>query len=178
MRAVQRVGSTLVTMVVSVLIAGLAAGCGQRVVEHTADWPWYDTLEALHETADLVIVGTVRDDATVQELPLPPGTIVCTVVSVEVGMVVKGSVTPGDTVTVKQEGGTYDGVTHRHPSVVYLVPNERYVLFLATFEDSPASWLNPTQAQYRLDDSGEPAPLTGNPLTFTMAELTALAAPR
>jgi hypothetical protein len=167
---------------VAVLLVPAVASCGSRTVEYHADWPSYESVEQLYARADLVVVATVRDGVATRELKISSDgsdADVFTVAGASVVRAFKGDAKTGASVTVKQLGGEYQGVKYTvdDGDTAYLRPGVTYVLFLATFPDFPGvppSLLNPTQAQYELDGSGRPTSLAGNPITFSMAELSRL----
>jgi hypothetical protein len=161
------------------VVAALTASCGgnERAVEYAADWPHYDTVEALYSRADLVVEVQIRKPGLTRELRVgsePADTSVYTVVSGTVARVYKGDAKAGDTIEIKQLGGRFKDTDYQAEDVVYLTPSHDYLVFLAEFPDAPASPLNPPQSQYRLEASGEPVPLPGNQIRFTVADLKRL----
>ncbi|MEV4628666.1 hypothetical protein AB0J90_20585 [Micromonospora sp. NPDC049523] len=170
------------------------------VVDYHPDYPSYENLASLYEQADVVIEATIEPGTKVQNLTpskvsesdpqlnpnagMPSGqqqaseALVVTVFQAKANRVFKGDVKPGALVPVKQLGGDYQGVTYRETDAVALRSGTGYILFLALFPDSPASLLNPDQAQYPLDAAGKPGPVSAEAVTFTVADLERLSAGR
>lgn len=166
----------LVAAIGVVVVALVGTACGLRSVDYHGDWPSYDSLDVLYDRADLVVRGTLAGPSTVRKLDIGDGTtMVFTVADVTVGEVFKGSATTGQTVAVKQMGGRLDGVDYRSDAESYLSPGQTYLLFLETYKDSPASLLNPWQAQYVADASGGFSSRPGNAIRVSRADLTRLA---
>jgi hypothetical protein len=165
--------------VAGLVLATAVAACGPGQVTYTADWPHYATVAELHDAADLVVEVVVAGPGEVREVPMrADGTdpMVHTVVEVTATRVHKGHLAVGDSIEVKQLGGELDGIDHVAAEGPYLTAGAAYLLFLETYEDFapgvPASLLNPLQAQYPLDATGDPLPLAGNDLRPTRADLT------
>jgi len=159
-----------------VAVALVGTACGLRSVDYHGDWPSYDSLDVLYDRADLVVQGVLAGSSTVRKLDIGDGTtMVYTVADVTVAVVFKGSANTGQTVAVKQLGGRLDGVDYRAEAESYLSPGQTYLLFLETYEDSPASLLNPWQAQYVVDGSGGFSSSPGNAIRVSRADLTRLA---
>lgn len=185
---------TLPGLVAAVLL-GVAA-CGAPAVSQ-ADYPHYDSADALFGTATLVVEAEVAGDSRVTRLsprldggtdPVTnpqagapageaPDAVVVTVRQARLLTVYKGAAKAGDTVEVKQLGGTLAGVTHETAGEVPLTAG-RYVLFLETYPDAPASLLNPYQGQYRVTDAGDLAQVGDNRIPLTRLDLDRLAAGR
>jgi hypothetical protein len=88
------------------------------------------------------------DDARAEveaELDADDG-IPITVVEARIVRVWKGA-PGGATVAIQQLGDSETAAA----DVTYLADGEEYLVFLETYDDAPASLLNPWQAQYRLD---------------------------
>lgn len=183
--------------------AVLVAGCSaeESVIIYEAEYPVYQSADALFERATLVVEGRVTGEPRVvkqqEELPIDPQETdpmlnpnagappqaavaeaeeptVITVHSVEVLKVFKGEAKPGQIVGVKELGGQIDGVTYKMEDLVPLQTEQSYMLFLETYPDSPAALLNPEQAKYPLDASGAPQPLAENPVKLSRDDLTRL----
>ncbi|MFY1693939.1 peptidoglycan-binding domain-containing protein [Solwaraspora sp. WMMA2101] len=56
-----------------------------------------------------------------------------------------------------------------------LVDGQPALLFLEVYDDVPTSLLNPDQGWYRIDPSGEPTPLPGNPVPVSLTQLARFA---
>lgn len=165
-----------------------------KTVVYDADYPAYDSLNLLYHRADLVVQATVTGAGRVEKMRATTGgsapqsnpnagtnndqstddPLIVTVFQVRVDRVFKGAANPGDTVDVKQLGGDYGGISYQEQGSVQLRPGP-YLLFLAVFPDSPASLLNPNQAQYPMGRSGALSQVGGNTISFSVADLTALA---
>lgn len=194
-----------ITLASTVAIVGLAAcgsgnsttGAADKTVTYNMDYPAYDNVDSLYQTADLVVEANITGSpqvrqlgpaTNVSDLKLNPnagvgagaqpqdGALITTVFRARIARVYKGAAKVGDTVEVKQLGGQYKGVTYRAEGVTPLKPKSTYLLFLAVFPDAPASLLNPDQAQYPLDAAGKPASIGTNSITITPADLTRLSA--
>lgn len=177
------------------LVVGLAfnAACsGQKTVTYNPDYPSYDSLSALYTKADLVVEAKIEPGSRVLVLlpgagsgdekanpggniPADRGAMVSTAYHATVLRAYKGAANAGQTIEVKQLGGQKDGTTYVEAGAEQLKPNQTYILFLATFPDSPASMLNPWQGQYPVDANGEPVTLQENSVRITRAELEKLA---
>ncbi|MFI6631009.1 hypothetical protein ACIBI7_19230 [Nonomuraea fuscirosea] len=182
-----------------VLTALFVTACSSHdePVLYRADYPQYESADALFDKASLVvearIVGAPRylqevtaPDPTTTDpqlnpeagapaeaaagQPEPPPTVI-TVSTAQVLKVFKGEAEVGQTIEVKELGGVFDGVTYEEEHTSGLKQDSGYVLFLETFPDSPAALLNPVQAKYPLDSSNNPAPLPENTIKVTRAEL-------
>jgi hypothetical protein len=188
-----------VVFVTAVFVAGCSAG--ESTILYEADYPAYDSPDALFDRATLVVEGRVTGTPRVlqqlEELPMDPQETdprlnpnagasqqaaaqaqeeptVITVYSVEVLKVFKGEAKPGQIVEVKELGGQLDGVTYKEVDLISLQTEQSYTLFLETYPDSPAALLNPLQGKYPLDSSGNPQPLSDNPVKLTRNDLTRL----
>ncbi|MDG6107576.1 hypothetical protein Daura_49275 [Dactylosporangium aurantiacum] len=158
---------------VAVLLLALA-GCAAkpdmraRTVRYQADYPQYQTLETLFAAADLV--AEVRLGAG-SEVRGPTQTVpnVHTVFAATAGRTYKG--TAPARLEIKQGGGRYKGTDHIQAGSVSLRPEGHYLVFLEVYDDAPASLLNPTQGQYRLDEAGTVTPVDAAGLRFTLADL-------
>ncbi|GGM15781.1 hypothetical protein GCM10007977_016230 [Dactylosporangium sucinum] len=154
------------------LVVLVLAGCGRpsgsaERVEYRADYPMYDSIQMLHERATLVVVGSVLS-ASVRSLD----GMVHTVYRVQVDRRFKG--TSAASIEVKQLGGALGGTVYAEAGGIALRTGTRYVLFLETYPDSPASLLNPAQAQYVLGGGDRPEPVDPAGFDFTLDSLAAL----
>lgn len=177
-----------------------ACSAHEESVLYRADYPQYQSTDALFDKATLVvearIAGTPRALQEQVEAPdpsetdprlnpqagAPPGVAaqpeappsVITVYTAQIVKVFKGQAQVGQSIEVKELGGEFQGVTYAEEHTTPMDEGSSYVLFLETYPDSPAALLNPVQAKYPLDSSGAPAPLPENTLKLTRAELEAL----
>ncbi|MFJ7998829.1 hypothetical protein ACIQ7D_17035 [Streptomyces sp. NPDC096310] len=170
--------------------AGSGAGSSADVVAYHADYPAYDSLDAVIEESDLVVKGTVvgsrvepmlpetsagGDPATNPQAGLSPKEIaraeaeaeadpvVVTVSTVKVSQVLAGDAAVGDTVEVSQLGGTYKGVTYKERDTTTLAGGgTEYVLMLAdNGTANPYDLLNPEQALYTVGSGGAVKAVSG-----------------
>lgn len=182
---------TRASLVVLAAIPLFSAGCdgssASGPVVYEAEYLTYESLDDLWDAADLVVTASTSQGPTVRRLDIEGSGKgeeageegdVYTVFVVEVGHVWKGSASPGETLEVKQLGGLYEGVQYVEEGQATLSRDQNYVLFLVEFPDFPgvpASLLNPSQGQYRLDAGGELVPIGGNDLTVSIKALEELA---
>jgi len=131
-----------------------------KVIE--ADYPYYPEVRDITQAADVIIVGNVIEAEDVQKLNIntDPQTrnnvdpIPYTISKIEVTNVIKGNVKVGDILEVKQLGD------FKKMPEAFLAETDGYfstedcdLLFLASFEKTPYSPLNPTQGAVQvLDD--------------------------
>ncbi|MEV7870058.1 hypothetical protein AB0P17_29110 [Streptomyces sp. NPDC088124] len=166
------------------------SSAARDVVAYHADYPAYDSLDAVIEESDLVVKGTVvnsrvermlpetsadGDPATNPQAGLSPeelaearaeaeaDPVVVTVSTVKVSQVLAGDVSVGDTVEVSQLGGTYKGVTYKERSTTALAGRgTEYVLMLAdNGARNPYDLLNPEQALYTVGSGGAVKAVSG-----------------
>ncbi|MEU8265303.1 hypothetical protein AB0C02_32460 [Micromonospora sp. NPDC048999] len=148
-----------------VVLVGLGAcsevSCGG------GDYPIYSSVDDLYRAATLVVWAQIPGPPESRRVKTGPGpTMEYKVYRAQVGKVFKG--TPGAaTVEIKQ-------LACREGSGPGLAVGTTYVLFLETYADVPASLLNPIQAEYTVDSSGQLVSASGNALTLTMADLERL----
>ena len=161
---------------VAVLLFALA-GCAfkpdmtAKTVRYQADYPQYQTVAELFAAADLVaevsLAGVDRSTAGQRKR--------ChkfTPCSRHRRRTYKGKAPAR--LEIKQGGGRHKGTEHIEVGSVSLQPKGHYLVFVEVYDDAPASLLNPTQGQYRLDDAGTLTPVDGAGLRFTLAELAQL----
>ncbi len=137
-----------------------------------SDYPYYNSLQELYDAADLVIVArNNRNESTIlntgNEIPY-------TVSSMSVTDVFKGDKSV-DSIDVKQLGGLMDGVMYISQGVEQLVQDGEYLLFLETYDKSPAALLNPVQGMYYVEGSTVTA-RPENSIAVTLEDLSALSA--
>ncbi|MEV4477210.1 hypothetical protein ACFFR3_37715 [Nonomuraea salmonea] len=185
-----------------VLTALFVSACSmhEEPVLYRADYPQYESADALFDRANLVvearIVGEPRylqevaepDPTTTDpklnpnagapakltgDEPEPPATVI-TVYTAQVLQVYKGEAKVGQSVEVKELGGVFGGVTYKEENTTALQRDSGYVLFLETYPDSPAALLNPVQGKYPLDGAKNPSPLPENTIKLTRADLEKL----
>lgn len=202
MRAPWKVTARLALFVAATLFF---AGCGAATspalpshIVYRVDYPQFVDANQLADEATLVVEATVggkprvemmfpTDLSGVSDPKLNPAAgapragvtdkegMVITVHSVTITKVYKGLIEPDDVIEVKQLGGTLDGTTYELEHVVPFRSGTKLLLFLATYPNSPASLLNPQQAQYAVDATGSFLPLGGNEISLSGLDLAALA---
>ncbi len=137
-----------------------------------ADYPNYNSLQELYDAADLVIVArNNRNESTILNIG---NDIPYTVSSMSVTDVFKGDKSV-DSIDVKQLGGLMDGVMYISQGVEQLVQDGEYLLFLETYDKSPAALLNPVQGMYYVEGSTVTA-RPENSIAVTLEDLSALSA--
>lgn len=146
---------------VSVLaLAGVGACDGESA---TADYPGYESVDALYAAATLVVEARIADGPQERSVNLGGNSPMDLLVyQAEVDRTYKGD-PGGRNIEIKQ-----------HEGETPLVAGTSYVLFLETYDDVPASLLNPTQAQYVLTAGPRLTPVGGNTLPVTVADLERL----
>ncbi|GIF00477.1 hypothetical protein [Paractinoplanes rishiriensis] len=178
--------------------AGKTTAHGNPVI-YAGDYPVYGTAKDLYRTANLVVEARLVESRVVKEAepvnqgsdpktnpqagapagkdaPPAPPPLVETVFTAEVVGVHKGAAKAGDRVEVKQMGGTVDGVQYIEDKQTSMAVDKTYLLFLATFPDSPAALLSPEQGKYLVGADGSLTAMSGNSITLKRTDLTALAA--
>jgi len=145
---VRRSGLTLVAAVAVMATSGCAPAGSN------GDYPAYSSDTEMAESSDAVVVGDVLSDRreVIQGFDYR-------VVSIEVLTDAKSLYAPGDLIEVKLHTGNV-----AEPSPDLNVDN-RYVLFLETYDSVPASLLNPWQAYYEVQH-GTVVPDPDNDLTL------------
>lgn len=163
------------------------SGCSQfsggpAEVFYNAPYPAYASVSDLGEAADLIIEGTVIS-SEVKELEISmttggrssndtrlnpggetqPTSMIYTVHGVRISDVIKGSAKTADNIEVKELGGLSKGTFYHTAEGIVLKNQGVYVMYLQTFEGSPATLLNPLQAAYPVEN-GKVSALPGNSL--------------
>lgn len=146
----------------------LLGGCSAKS-EPTihADYPYYDSLEALVVAADIIVEGRIMSSA-VEMLDISNRTSALssngiqslhdrrsseltpyTVFNVQVTHGYKGILAHTETIRIKQIGGKVNGNKKVHPEgSADLKIGNTYLLLLESYEDVPASLVNPIQGAY------------------------------
>lgn len=167
--------------------AALLAGCSTSGL--SPDYPAYSSVEELFSAADLVVRGTALRHTTQiigprrklgpsedpRRDPGQPrgGALPYQVFDIEVAEVFRGTV--AGPCQVKKLGGSLNGVEHVEKEARMLVVRQEYVLFLAVYDDAPASILGGTQGQYRVvGDQLVSEAADGLQLPMTLAEARSL----
>ncbi|MCG7376709.1 hypothetical protein MH215_06865 [Paenibacillus sp. ACRSA] len=134
------------------------------------DFPNYSSINDLSDRADTIIKGNViqtrvevlndrvqapeADQENAQKVTLEAGNEelafdkIYTIHTIQVAESYKGAFVAGDTLEVKQLGGQLNNTEIINDDHVSLIPTKDYVLFLETYEDTPASLLNSIQSLY------------------------------
>jgi len=128
------------------------------------DFPHYKSIDSLSEKADVIIKGRViksRVEAlndviystSVDEKMNPGGELPeektnYTIYTIEIVDSLKGNSKPGDTIEVKQLGGEVGNIEFISEENIDILTGNDYILFLATYENTPASLLNSVQSLY------------------------------
>lgn len=139
------------------------------VVQIHADYPYYPSIEALAEKADIIIEGSIVD-SKVEEIDIraktgkeseklspgekvPSSTFIYTVYTINVSDSYKGDIESGKTIRVKQLGGETKTAICMVDEAVKFANNKKYVMFLSDYgNDVPLSLLNPVQSIYTYQD--------------------------
>lgn len=136
----------------------------------SADYPNYTSISSMSDRADTVIRGTVIekrveaiDDrskvsknsedliSSANEEYTPN---IYTVYTLKVNESFKGKYQEGDKIEVKEFGGQLGDTNYLNKESVGMGQSEDYVMFLETYEDTPASLLNPVQSLYLFKENG------------------------
>lgn len=165
-------------IVFSILIMTTLIGCssqksdtikGEKLkVVVDRDYPHYSSIDDLSQKADIVIEGAVVN-SRVEELEhviepsdkseksnpggnVPSSKRVYTIYTVEVSDSFKGNINSGETIEVKETGGEGKGAIYVSNDSIELKMNKKYIMFLNTYDNSPATLLNPIQSLYTYDE--------------------------
>jgi hypothetical protein len=160
------------------------------IVSH--DYPYYENESAIYEKASIVIRGTVIDKRAeymshVGELTeeqkkdpkLNPGGEVdkekefTTIYKIQVTDSFKGKVLKDDIVEIKQFGGETDDTIYIDEGAPQIEQKREYIMFLETYENSPATLLNDVQSLYSIDKD-KLISHTDNDFNMTIEKLEAL----
>lgn len=170
---------TLFVMTIIMGFAFLFTSCSTGAIDSEkttviakADYPYYEDESAIYEKASLVIRGKVIDKrmeymSQVIELTkeqkddpqLNPGGDVdeekemFTIYKVQVIDSFKGDVVKDDVVEIKQFGGETKDTIYIEEGAPQISQNGEYIMFLESYEDSPATLLNNTQSLYNIEDN-------------------------
>ncbi|MDF2627903.1 MAG: hypothetical protein K0R39_1734 [Symbiobacteriaceae bacterium] len=138
------------------LVACLLAmvGCGKpTVVEVHADPPLAPTLGDLINASTFIVVGKIDKvkPSRMDEYDL----YAITESEIKVDEVLKGPVAKGDTLTMRQPGGTVKGVKFEYKRVYYVQSGHKYLLFLKQWDDGTIAQTAYLQSQYELHGNDE-----------------------
>lgn len=166
----------------SVDSTGTRAGFEADAVMYAADYPSYDSVDAIVKGSDIIVRGTVvssevrklhpevsmdTDPVANPQAGVPPeeavesDPVVVTISTVKVSQTLSGDVRAGDTIKVSQLGGELDGVMYEEEHTTRLSEGDaQYVLMLADHGDgNPYDLLNPEQALYTVGPDQQVTPL-------------------
>lgn len=159
----------------------MLAGCGAKetaaipqqsknTVLYSASYPTYTNVEELIGRSNLIIEGTIIDSnfetINITQNPTDPSDeksnpgigaheqmlTPYTVYDVEVHKVYKGNVAAKDIIQVKQLGGEDANNIYVLEDSLKLKKQDKVIMFLETYDNAPASLLNPIQALYQIQD--------------------------
>lgn len=127
------------------------------------DYPYYPDVQSMTDAADVIIVGEVMESGKIQNLVTDqtPGkedkeAIQYTLSTVKITEVISGNVQVGDIITVKQIGDHEKfPESTLHEIDGYLKSGQEQLMFLAAYENSPYSAVNPGQGTVEVLDGGE-----------------------
>lgn len=172
----------LIALVVALSGCSASAGAAQQEVFYNAAYPAYASVSDIGAAADLVIEGTVTSsevreldivmapsDGSSEDPKLNPGgeaqalPMVYTVHTVRVASVIKGKSSTNASIEVKELGGLLKGTLYRTSEGVVLKDQKVYVMYLKTYDGSPATLVNPLQGAYPVEN-GRVSALPGNTL--------------
>jgi hypothetical protein len=154
-----------------------------------ADYPYYDSVESLAASADLIVEATLANPT--EEIVLPTyegddpklnpyagtkatpdpsaGAVPVTVYEASIKTVYQGNAVPGETIKVLQLGGTMNGVTYVSTDAP-LKEGSSMLLFLHTPADAPADVLGGDVGAFVATDKGF-ASLGDSQLTLSQTDL-------
>jgi|GEM_PF-1198222 hypothetical protein len=134
------------------------------------DFPSYSSIGDLSERANTIVRGSVIqtrvealndmvqapavNESALDEQTNPGGEDIVpfdkiyTIYTIKVAESFKGTHAAGDTIEVKQLGGQLGNTEIINDDNIKFIPTKDYVLFLETYEDTPASLLNSVQSLY------------------------------
>lgn len=138
----------------ALLSAVLFVGC-QKKEPAQADYPYYANSQEIYDASDVIIIGKVTTAGSVRNLNVYEDsgkTEKYTVSSVEILQVIKGDVNVGDVIEVKQLGDKEHPETELAEIDGYFKEGTEQLLFLAAFESTPYSTVNPAQGAVEVRD--------------------------
>lgn len=118
-----------------------------------SDYPEYIGIETLYDEADLVVVCENQgNNFSMLKIGSDDFEFPYTISNFIIKDVLKGDDSL-ERVVVKQLGGTFNKVKYISDNVEQFKDNNTYLLFLKTYDDVPASLLNPVQGMYYVNGS-------------------------
>jgi hypothetical protein len=145
--------------------------CNSKKVILSAYYPSFDSLDAMSKKADLILQGKVisskfemldvGSNSSTDNPKLNPGgktnneSLPYTIYTVKIANILKGDTSKGSTIEVKQLGGLDkdSNTQYVEDDSQSLQINSNYVLFLSTYNNLPASLLNPIQGLYTISNN-------------------------
>ncbi len=125
----------------------------ELVLKLHPDYPEYENIETLYDEADLVAVcESTENRPTLLNVGFNDSEIPYTISNFKIKDVLKGDDSL-NSIDVKQLGGTFGKVKYVSDDIEQFENNSTYLLFLKTYDDAPASLLNPVQGMYHIDGS-------------------------
>lgn len=121
------------------------------------DYPYYPDVESIADAADVIIVGEVVSAKDVQYLmvdkTLNKETTPYTISAIRVKNVIKGDVSVGGIISIKQLGDYKNKPEETlYKMDGYLSKNTEQLMFLCEYKDSPYSPVNPAQGIVEVKD--------------------------
>ena len=141
----------------------------EMTITSSMEYPHYESIDALSNAASDIVMGKIVD-VRVEELDilirtddkdetLNPGgeadnsLAIYTVYTLEIIDVYKGKTVSGERIKIKQLGGDNGESIHLSESTLNLGNEHEYVFFLQSYDNVPASILNPYQGAYFFDEN-------------------------
>lgn len=129
-----------------------------------SDYIHYSDISSITKAADVIIKGNVINVSKPQKLKIGESFNndtksyeseygIYTVSDIKVIKVLKGDLKTNDIIQIKQQGGSLQDTNYIEEGSSYLQPEEVHMFFLAKFNDSPYSMLNPTQGKIKLENN-------------------------
>lgn len=109
-----------------------------------ADYPYYEDESAIYEKASLVIRGKIIDKRM---------EYMSQVIELTKEQKDDPQLNPGDVVEIKQFGGETKDTIYIEEGAPQISQNGEYIMFLESYEDSPATLLNNVQSLYGIEDN-------------------------
>jgi hypothetical protein len=123
----------------------------------TMEYPHYDSVDHLSETASDIVKGRIIDSRVEEiDIRINPNQsedsseepLIYTVYTIKVNDVYKGINSIGDTIQIKQLGGETEERIQISEASLELGKTSDYVFFLQSYDGLPASILNQSQSTY------------------------------
>lgn len=141
--------------IITLVSVAAFTGC-QRQDTLKADWPYYASAEEIVEAADVIVTGEVLSAGEARNLsvfgsdkaPLP-----YTVSRVKVNEVIKGNISAGEIIEIKQLGDSKNNPEETLKEMDgYYKKGTEQLLFLCEYADSPYSPVCPAQGSVEIRD--------------------------